>query len=620
MLPVNFENHKIPPPQTLKNKASPIQDKINFFQTLNPFVQLLFAIGNAIFLPSFFVFNEFMKRLTPSQKVFSQTLKLPDDAVLEEVEPTKKDEGSISFEDQIAQLQERIYLLGQRFKQEHLIVEDMKEFEKLNVDISHALDELKPQRQTQKGKQDLPQEELARLKDLVQGLHDQMDDFCLREGDAILNLFHRILATFTKGGLDLPNDMREELLQTWKSLETAIRPHLAHLKPPAVSKTLSGKLAQLKKTMDGIKKKDTQNQTTGLEEPLKLRNITNSCYLDSVLQAFACIDTVCRDFGTPLSSDDYVNKHDEFEKKLAIQQEIVQFFKNRGTGLSKIGFVLSLLGGPSAYRLRDAIFNSGFEGDFTKQTLEDQHDAAILMDLLIDRFLPNVRFKTQIYTETKDFPGLEFHDKFIEPRNSLVVPLKPHPYQDLHSLVHWVMHKKIEREPNPKDQRIFDPKDGIVVDEKKGEKSKSEPAQKVAEYIQWQRFKELPQVLALRFQRSVSLVPNEPATKDDRPVDLPADGILDLTKYYDAPEKGPKQAKYKIKSYVAHSGRSVKFGHYVAYVEINGKYYKCDDLDAHSFTGIPKKDFYSRKDAYLLLLERLPEEEEVATDGVQEGS
>ena len=103
--------------------------------------------------------------------------------------------------------------------------------------------------------------------------------------------------------------------------------------------------------------------------------------------------------------------------------------------------------------------------------------------------------------------------------------------------------------------------------------------------------------------------PNEVAKKDARPVDLPDDGIVDLAKYHDAPKDGPKQTKYKVKSYVAHSGSSVKLGHYVTYVEMGGKYYFCDDTDPNFFKEITKKEFFGRKDAYLLVLERLPEDE-----------
>ena len=91
---------------------------------------------------------------------------------------------------------------------------------------------------------------------------------------------------------------------------------------------------------------------------------------------------------------------------------------------------------------------------------------------------------------------------------------------------------------------------------------------------------------------------------------MPKDGIVDLTRYYDAPQGAQKQGRYKIKSYVVHRG-SLDGGHYVSYVEINGKYYYCDDTGTgpgrNVYKEISKDDFLDRKDAYLVVLERLPD-------------
>lgn len=612
MLPVTVENHDMPPPQSVENHA--VEEKVNFLQTLNPFIQLLLAIGNAIFLPSFFVFNDFFKRLTPSQKVFFQAIQLPEPAspAADELDRKGDNQGPIDFEKQISQFQQRMRLLETRFKHDVSILEDMKELESLNFGVSELLDRLKGQKSAKESEADL-----ATLKTLAQHLHEELDDFCVREGDTLLKQFQRVLEVFTRVGMVLPKEINEELLQTWKALENSIRPHLPHIKPADVSKKLSEKLSSIKKIMEGIQRNATQKQVSGLAEPLKLRNIGNSCYLDSVFQALAGVDLLASDLSRPISADDYPKEDQErFLKTSAIQQEIIQFLKvqsmNRGSVASKMGFVLFLLEGPSTYRLREAIFKSGFQQDFTKDTLTEQHDAAPVMELFIDHFLPKCRFKMQEGVSTTDFPGLEFNGPVAD-MTVLQVPLRIPQYQDLSNLIHWVMHKRFERESNPKDQRLFDPKDGKIVDEAEGEKSKLLPPQKVKEYIQWYRFKELPPVLALQFKRTISVQakPDAPlvASKDERPVDLPPEGIVDLAKYYDASENGPKQTKYKIKSFVVHSGRSVHVGHYVTYAEINGNYFCCNDLDANGFKEITKKEFLSQKNAYLMILERLPEED-----------
>lgn len=623
MIPVQFDKHVVPPVQKSQGKNPPQTDKINFFERLNPFIQLLLAIGNAIFLPSYFVYSHFLKKMTPSQKAFNEAMDLPvPDSEVEnkpdteplEAEPESKEEAHVtSLEDQMAQLQERLHALEQGIRQDYLIVENMKEFEQLHVEISGILNQLKTNAASENEEADPSKEDLASLKQSALNLHDQLDGFCIREGEALLNQLQNVLNKLTKGGIDLPKEIREELLAVWDSLDHSLRPHLNHLKPELLKKKLTGKLNALKKRMEGIKAGLSQNQPAGLAEPLRLKNIGNSCYLDSVLQALACVDSICEDFNRPLSTEDKLTNPDEYGKKLAIQQELLPFLKaqslNRGAGASKLGFILYLLEGPSLVRLREAIFKSGFESDFTKASLTHQHDAYAVIRILIDHFLPNNRFKAQEYAETANtnndcFPGLVFPGP-TEDRTILEVPLRSSENQALHRLIHCVMHKRREN----KDQRLIDPQNGIVVEKKKeeGEKSKTLPAEKVNEWVAWCRFKELPKNLVLHFHRSIQK-PNEPPKKDERPVDLPSDGIVDLSNYYDAPANGLKQGKYKIKSYVAHSGSSVYKGHYVTYVVIKGKYYFCDDTHPNSFKEITQKEFFGRKDAYLLVLERLPED------------
>lgn len=77
MIPVHVEKQEMPPLQKTHEKNPPHADKINFFETLNPFIQLLLAIANAIFLPSCFVFTHFLKKMTPSQEIFNEAMDLP---------------------------------------------------------------------------------------------------------------------------------------------------------------------------------------------------------------------------------------------------------------------------------------------------------------------------------------------------------------------------------------------------------------------------------------------------------------------------------------------------------------------------------------------------------------
>jgi ubiquitin C-terminal hydrolase len=351
-------------------------------------------------------------------------------------------------------------------------------------------------------------------------------------------------------------------------------------------------------------------------EPLKLRNIGNSCYLDSVLQAILCIDHIREKLSRAPEKDAFTSLKD-YQKELAIQQEILQFMdvqqtQKEGEHLSQMEYILFLLGGPSIYRLRDAIFRSEFHHEFDlEHNLTDQHDAANIMELLIDHLLTDCKFKWRGHATTPIFPGLEFVHGGPTGKDEevaiLQVPLRFKPvHQKLDVLVKAILGKHVEKQSDPEIQRKFDPQEGFFIKGKEAEAAliQHASAAKVDEYHEWFRLTKLPPVLTIQFKRFTAGL-----SKDNKPVILPEDGILDLSRFYDAPTGESKKALYRIKSMVRHSGSSLKFGHYIADVEINGKYYHCNDTDPKPFKEISKKEFFGRKDPYLLFLERIPDDE-----------
>ena len=225
MVPVKIDQVEMPPLQKQQGKP-PHTDKINFFERLNPFIQLLLAIGNAIFLPSYFIFTHFLKKATPSQEIFKEAMDPPvpsaepapsaeaEKWLVEplEGEPEIKEESPATLlEDQMANLQERLHALEQGIRQDYLIIENMKEFEQLSVEILGIQNQLKNNAGLNKGANP-SQEDIASLKQSALNLHDQLDAFSVREGEALLNQFQGVLNKLTKGGIALPNDIREELL------------------------------------------------------------------------------------------------------------------------------------------------------------------------------------------------------------------------------------------------------------------------------------------------------------------------------------------------------------------------------------------------------------------------
>lgn len=417
MTPITFQTGSTPQPHDI----DPLDDRISFFERLHPFIQLLLAIGNAILLPSCFVFSHLFFWKTKEQKVFAQTI---------------------------------------------------------------------------------PQQD-----------------------------------------------------------------------PPKIAKTIPVAVEKEHKRIQYL-------------EPLKLQDLgKNSCYLDSVLQALFCIDEVCKGLSEPVLE----------EEKWEIQKELVQFLKDRKTVNDLVPFEGLPQEAPSINRLKNAIFKSGLDFEFTMSELEKQHDAADAMSFIFNQFLSHFQIMMQVYNSTDDFPGLEFKNHVTDKSYLFQVPFRDTHSTELKDFINWVLSRHYERSP-----RSFDPASGTMINRENGLLSKSSPPKMINKYVQWNRFKEIPPVVCLHLVRF-----DNGFGKNEREVTLPKDGIVDLEKYTDPHPDGTKHAKYRIKSYVVHSGSSLYNGHYRAYVEYNGKYFCCDDQNKNSFKEISKEEFFDRNDAYLIVMEKI---------------
>lgn len=605
MLPIKFEDRVLLAP-SMPSKSRTVGEKIDFTHYIDPFVSLLGRVSTSLLLSSLIAINYAFLISSAAQVVFHRLIYRP---MFDPLDPAFKHETLGNFEKHVVLLQNRIDQLDQKFKQEHLIARDMKDLHSLTFEISESNRQLRGYLLVLQSRKDrlAVEDDIKHVYSLYQDLDKQIDDYCKREADNLLNQFFKVLDTFTRGGIDLPDNIRTELLRTWQGLDASLKDRLYKLDPPELVRKLRGKLGDLRDRMEILDGKQAEEKRIGLAQPLKLRNIGNSCYLDSVLQALACVDGICEEFIQPIQRDKL--NPDEYLKKLAIQQELIQFLNvqqmNRGADYTQMEFILFLLGGPSLYRLRQEIFKSGLHPSLDNmKELTHQHDAAYVTELMIDQFLPTCKFHWNKGCSTKELPGLEFISR-DELMTKMDIPLRRR-VEKLEELVHWTLHKHMNKDP-----RRFDVEDAVNVPGKEEEaEATRESAPKslaVKEYVEWFRLKTLPPVLTLQLIRF-----DNQLKKLDNPVTLPESGILDFSRYYDAPDDAaddaPKNAKYKIKSFVVHSG-TYSGGHYVSYVEINGKYYLCDDTDPKCYREISKKDFLSKKNAYLVVLERLPEEE-----------
>lgn len=329
-------------------------------------------------------------------------------------------------------------------------------------------------------------------------------------------------------------------------------------------------------------------------EPLKLRNIGNSCYIGSVLQSLFCVETFVEQLRKPLERKELTKE--EFEKAVAIHQELLKFINS--TDWDAEGWDAE---GPSLFRLRDAIFKSGLHPDFELEGLCRQHDAIHIMELILSKLMP-FEFKVQSHCTTEVFPGLDFVMS-LDSYDILPIPFAVHEGRkllSLRNLITMVLHKKLEEE-----KRQFNPKEAVIVDQEKAATILNYEPIKVAKYHRSEHLLELKPLMVLKINRFTFT--DGTFIKISDWVALPLDGIIDLNRFYDVPLDHPKNAVYKIKSYVAHLGSRSDGGHYVSYVEKGGRYFRCDDF--YKNEEISRDEFLHYREAYLIVLERLTSEE-----------
>jgi hypothetical protein len=157
----------------------------------------------------------------------------------------------------------------------------------------------------------------------------------------------------------------------------------------------------------------------------------------------------------------------------------------------------------------------------------------------------------------------------------------------------------------------FEPKDGTIVDEQLAKDIKGEK-------VYFNSFKEsycltdLPKIMILHLKRFKVNDFGKTAKTSGGEILIPRD--VDFTDFYTPKETASIMAKYKLKSYIVHVGDKADFGHYVTYAEKEGKYFYCNGQIPSMFREIDATEFYKLAEPYIIVLERVSEDEQSTFD------
>ena len=335
--------------------------------------------------------------------------------------------------------------------------------------------------------------------------------------------------------------------------------------------------------------------------PLTLVHAGNPSYFNTTLRAFLSVKQIWTQLNRPL----FPRENEEvsaFERRFELQQELMQFIQmvNRHDAtLSYPELVAYLLKFPSLHRLLEFIFNSDLHCQFSPEASRTIQDARDVAELFIDQLFPLYQVKTQKYVATDVLPNLHFlRPQSIDLMLQLHIP-EDQEHQTLVDAIHASLGKRLNEEDDPNFQLKFYPEEGIVVDPRMPRPYAPEEVQS-RKYYDWTHLVDLPPILVMAISR-MKVVQGQ-LVKNDSPLRLPKNGIVDLSAYATqqpaSPEPRPASpTHYKIKSYVTHDDRN-----FWAKYELNGAYYD-------GVRTITKEQFLKGTNAYILILEKLSDDE-----------
>lgn len=310
--------------------------------------------------------------------------------------------------------------------------------------------------------------------------------------------------------------------------------------------------------------------------PFVLKNVGNSCYLASALQALFCLDEtrtrLCRKLENRVSQD-------ELAQQIKIQKQTVQLVNKLRAGQPAL---FSFFETTPLQELREAIFASKLHADLSNpSSIWSQHDAAYVVELFM-RDILGYGFNTLKIFSADEIPGRIFSGP-IENNYTLQLTLKDKKLCDLQDCIDDYFKNHSES-----DGRRFEISEGVVTDRSKIQPNELTVTAKTYYYKTF--LEDLPDVMALHVKRFGAGL-----NKLETEVVLPIDGKLDFF------TSELEQASGEIVGYIMHHGMTIGGGHYTARIKRDGRFFDCNDGVYHEIT---RAEFYAERQAYIVLVKK----------------
>ncbi|MBA3720997.1 MAG: hypothetical protein H0W88_01180 [Parachlamydiaceae bacterium] len=442
--------------------------------------------------------------------------------------------------------------------------------------------------------------DLIRLNDEHNYFENEFKMIVTKNEEIILDTFDSVYKSLADGYLEVPI-LRDELFQYACIIRAHVIPVTSRFNPKQIKFVERYELL----LKDPVEKKPSNK----VERPLSLRNIGNSCYMDSAFETFMCIPEVRAKLHKEFVEENPKNPNSLIlQKRKDIQKYLLQLIdspqQKESTYLKHI--VKATQRGPNSLELlRKAIFDSGFNRmEFTPAQLNTQLDAASVVELMMDSVL-NEKFILQSVAATDEIPGRLFYYP-QEPANTFQIELgEPGKVFSLQKLINTSYAMRVLKD----DGRNLIPKNGIQNGEPENPEIALDKAIKPKEIRLIYRLKTLPNLMAVHLKRFQSR--NGMTTKNSNDVTLPRNGIIDLSTIYSPKDETEDPlTRYEVMGYTIHQG-GYGGGHYVSHVKIGGKFYYCNDMGGEPYREISEEEFYTHKQPYTIMLRRLGKNEKV---------